>query len=226
MSPEGIEELTDEQQDKQNDAKQAAAEALEDGKQEEGLAKLTEAISIGCASALLYSRRAQVLMQLDRPGAAINDCKAALVVNPDSAKALKIRARAYKKMGKMEEAHADFSQALKLDYDEETYDESLEVAAKAKEMAAEVTKKRVEDEKAEAARILQENKEKYMEGLRANEAKWKEAAEAEAEAKRKAEEERKERVRAREKAEDDANKEPKADEPGVPKSHGPAEDVD
>ena len=35
----------------------------------------------------------KVLMQLDRPGAADNDCTAALALNPDSAKAYKMRAR-------------------------------------------------------------------------------------------------------------------------------------
>jgi len=150
MSPAGIEELTDEQQDKQNAAKAQGAEALEEGNLELALEKLTEAISIGAASALLYARRAQVLMKLDRPRAAANDCTAALAINPDSAKAFAIRARAYKKLDRIEDAHLDFQTALKLDYDEQVYEESLEVEAKVKELEADAVGKRNAEEKDEA----------------------------------------------------------------------------
>jgi len=121
MSPKEKEELTEEEQDKQNGLKQQGADALEDGKQDLALEKFTEAIAIGCASALLYSRRAQLLLQLDRPKAAVNDCTAALEINPDSAKAFKIRARANLKLEQWEQAHSDFQTALKVDYDEQTY---------------------------------------------------------------------------------------------------------
>jgi hypothetical protein len=205
-SPAEVTELTDEQQDKQNALKQEATELLEDGKLEPGLEKLTEAIVVGCASALLYSRRAQVLMQLDRPRASISDCTAALAVNPDSAKAFKIRARCNRKLERWEEAHLDFQTALKVDYDEATYEESLDVAAKAKEIREVCTRKRVRDEQTEYTRKLQENKEA-----------------AEKEAKNKAEEERKARVRAREKASEAKDKgDTKAQEDGVPKSQAPA----
>merc|ERR1712232_157090 len=122
------------------------------------LEKLTEAVKVGCASAMLLSRRAQVLMQLDRPRAAARDCTAALEVNPDSAKAFKIRARANLKLEKLEEAHSDFQTALKIDYDEQTYEDSLEVEAKAKEMRASETSDRVKAEEAEYHRKLQESK--------------------------------------------------------------------
>merc|ERR1712232_395626 len=120
------------------------------------LEKLTEAVKVGCASAMLLSRRAQVLMQLDRPCAAVRDCTAALEVNPDSAKAFKIRARANLKLEKFEEAHSDFQTALKIDYDEQTYEDSLDVAAKVKDLNAAAVKNRVAEEKAEYERKLQE----------------------------------------------------------------------
>merc|ERR1712187_732640 len=129
-----------------------AADALEDGKLDLALAKLTEAVKVGCASAMLLSKRAQLLMQLDRPRAAARDCTAALEINPDSAKAFKIRARANLKLEKFEEAHSDFQTALKIDYDEQTYDDSLEVAAKVKEINAAAVKKRVDEEKEEYQR--------------------------------------------------------------------------
>merc|ERR1712187_979514 len=135
-----------------NKLKGEAADALEDGKLDLALEKLTEAVKVGCASAMLLSRRAQVLLQLDRPRAAARDCTAALEVNPDSAKAFKIRARANLKFENWEEAHSDFQTALKIDYDEQTYEDSLEVAAKVKDLNAAAVKNRVDEEKEEYQR--------------------------------------------------------------------------
>jgi len=58
MSPADVEELTDDQQDKQNGLKQQGQDALEDGKTDVALEKFTEAIAVGCASAMLYAKRA------------------------------------------------------------------------------------------------------------------------------------------------------------------------
>jgi len=228
MAPEGVEELTDEQLDKQAELKQAAQEAQEDGKLDEALEKLTSAVCIGCPTAMMYAKRAQLLMKLDRPEAAINDCTAALTVNPDSAKAMKIRAKAYVGLQKWEEAHADFQTALKIDYDEDTEDASKEAEKMAKELKAAAVQQRNKAEEAEYHRKLQESKEAYEAAMKAREGEWKEAKEKEEAEKRKAEEERKERVRRREQ-EESKDQEKEAD--GVPKSHAPpggasAEDVD
>eukprot|EP00930_Biecheleria_cincta_P035671 TRINITY_DN24513_c0_g1_i1.p1 TRINITY_DN24513_c0_g1~~TRINITY_DN24513_c0_g1_i1.p1 ORF type:complete len:261 (+),score=76.08 TRINITY_DN24513_c0_g1_i1:53-784(+) len=232
MSPADVEELTEEAQDKQNGLKQQGSEALEDGNKELALEKFTEAIAVGCASAMLYTRRAQLLFQLGRPRATINDCDAALKVNPDSAKAFKIRARANLKLDRLEEAHSDFQTALKIDYDEDTEEASKEVAAKVKEIQAAKVKQRVQAEEEEYHRKLQESKKAYEEGLKANEERFREQRMKEEEEKRKTEEERKERVRKRE--EEAATAEPAAED-GAPKSYGPgsappaagtAEDVD
>lgn len=229
MSPADVAELTEEAQDKQNSLKQEGADALEDGKLEVALDKFTDAIALGCASALLYSRRAQVLMKLDRPRAAVHDCTAALDLNPDSGKAFKIRARAYLKLERWEDAHADFQTGLRIDYDEQTYDDSLEVAERVKEMHAAATAKRVKEEEAEYYRKLQENKAAYEAGLKANEEKFREQRMRDEEEKKQKEEERKARVRQREK---DEAKQETENEPGMPKSHAPpepgpsAEDVD
>eukprot|EP00927_Polykrikos_kofoidii_P063794 TRINITY_DN5869_c0_g1_i1.p1 TRINITY_DN5869_c0_g1~~TRINITY_DN5869_c0_g1_i1.p1 ORF type:complete len:237 (-),score=68.95 TRINITY_DN5869_c0_g1_i1:49-759(-) len=225
MSPTEPAELTEEAQDKQNGLKQQGVDLLEDGKLDLALEKFTEAISVGCASALMYSRRAQILLQLDRPRASVNDCNAALEINPDSAKAFKTRGRAYKKLEMWLEAHSDFSTALKLDFDEQTEEDSREVAEKAKELQTAAVAKRVKGETEEFHRKLQESKEAYEAGLKANEEKFREARMQEEEEKKRKEEERKERVKKREAEENSAN----SDAPGVPKSHspaGPAEDVD
>mmetsp|Transcript_22108 Transcript_22108/g.38995 ORF Transcript_22108/g.38995 Transcript_22108/m.38995 type:complete len:974 (+) Transcript_22108:63-2984(+) len=133
MAPESITELTEEEAEYQSELKQEAAEALEDGKRDEALKKLNEAIEMGCANALLYARRAQVLMDLGRPRAAINDCTAALKINPDAARAIKIRARAHKKLEQWEEAQADYQAALKLDFDDVLDEEYKEVKSKVAE---------------------------------------------------------------------------------------------
>merc|ERR1719440_1487175 len=99
----------------------------------------TEAIKLGCLSALLYSRRAKLLLQLGRPGAAANDCTAALVINPDSGSAYKLRGKAYVKLEKWEEAHKDFSTGLKLDYDEDTEEMAKPIAEKVKKIETERT---------------------------------------------------------------------------------------
>ena len=75
-------------------------------------------------------------MQLGRPGAADNDCTAALGLNPDSGKAFKIRGRARSKLERWEEAHRDFATGLQLDYDEDTEDAMKEAAEKAKAINA------------------------------------------------------------------------------------------
>lgn len=225
MPPEGPEELTDDVQDKQNALKQEGAEALEDGKKELALEKFSEAIGLGCASAMLIARRGQLLLQMDRPRAAVNDCNAALAINPDSAKAFKTRARAYLKLEMLEEAHFDFQTGLKIDFDDQTEEDSKEVAEKVKEMQAAKVKSRVKEEEAEFHRKLKESGDAYKAGLAANEEKFREERMKEEEEKRKKEDERKERVNKREAEE----KEGEA-ESGVPKSHAPPggapEDVD
>merc|ERR1711865_1342154 len=130
---------------------------------------------------------AQLLFQLERPHAAANDCSAALVINPDSAKAMKIRARAYLKLDRLEEAHADFQTALKIDYDEQTYSDSLEVAAKVKETQASTVAKRVKEEAEEYDRKLKESKLAYEQGMKDNEEKFREQRTREAEEKQKTE---------------------------------------
>merc|ERR1712194_569526 len=196
----GAEELTDAQLDKQGELKQAAQEAQEDGKLDEALEKLTAAVCVGCPTAMMYAKRAQLLVKLDRPKAAINDCTAALAVNPDSAKAMKIRARLYAGLKQSEEA-----------------------AKEAKELRTAGVKKRNQDEEVEFQRKLKESGEAYKAGLAARAGDYKEAEEKEKEEKRKTEEERKERVRKREEeaaaAESAKDTEKEAD--GVPKAHAP-----
>lgn len=71
--------MSEEALERQCSLKQQAAEALDSGNLELALDKYTGAIVLGTDSALLYSRRAQVLLQLGRVEATINDCNASKI---------------------------------------------------------------------------------------------------------------------------------------------------
>lgn len=77
-------------------AKGKAAEAAERGDYSSAIDFLTESLR-NQFSNLTLCRRAEYLLKLDppHPNACIHDCSFALNNNPDSAKALKIRGRAY-----------------------------------------------------------------------------------------------------------------------------------
>lgn len=55
-------------------------------------------------------RRGELLLQLQRPEAALRDCDRALELNPDSGKAYKTRGRANAKLKRWTAAHADFQE--------------------------------------------------------------------------------------------------------------------
>jgi tetratricopeptide (TPR) repeat protein len=115
-------ELTEDEEDKQNSLKGAAAEMLEDGDKAGALAKLTEAVMVGNPNAMLLARRGELLLKMKRPRAAVLDASAALDKNPDSAKAYKIRGKAQRLLGKYAEAVDDFAQCQKIDYDDSIVD--------------------------------------------------------------------------------------------------------
>jgi len=115
-------------------AKQAAAEAIEDGDAKVAMARYTEAILTGAASALLYARRAELLLRQQRPCAAIADCTAALQVNPDCGKAHRLRGIAQRRLGQWEAAHQDLSLGQKLDFDEASVEVQKYVAKKVKQI--------------------------------------------------------------------------------------------
>ncbi|WCJ42105.1 tetraticopeptide domain-containing thioredoxin [Euphorbia peplus] len=109
--------------EKQRDAAQAeklkAMDAMSEGKLDEAIDHLTEAIMLNPTSAILYATRASVFIKLKKPNAAIRDANAALEINPDSAKGYKIRGMARAMLGQWEEAASDLHVASKLDFDEE-----------------------------------------------------------------------------------------------------------
>jgi len=151
-------ELTDEQMDKQSEAKQAAVDALEIGELESALEKYSEVIRIGNASALMYAKRADLLLKLKRPRASINDSNAALKLNPDSGKAYKTRGRAYRKLCKWEESFMDLTTGQKIDYDDDTADIVDVVSKKFKVIKERQVKKRFKEEERDKRRKIADAK--------------------------------------------------------------------
>ena len=80
--------------DKMSEAKMEASDLKSSGDYAGALEKYSEAVQLAPPSALLYASRAECLLKLQRPCAAIRDCDEAIKSNPDSAKALRIRGRA------------------------------------------------------------------------------------------------------------------------------------
>merc|ERR1711933_304500 len=138
------------------DAKSAAAEAIEDGDLAKAIEKYTEAIKIGNATAMMYAKRADLLLKMKRPCACIKDCDAAIKTNPDSGKAYRMRGKAHRKLGHWEEAHSDLSMGQKLDFDDDTVDVQKFVADKWKKISEKKTRQRI---KAEAKAKKEKEKE-------------------------------------------------------------------
>jgi tetratricopeptide (TPR) repeat protein len=71
----------------------------------------TSAMVITGPTAPSLARRAEALLGLARPQAAINDCGAALMINPGSAMALRIRGKAYGHLSNLAQCKADLEKA-------------------------------------------------------------------------------------------------------------------
>lgn len=72
-----------------SNAKNEANEAKASSNYDLAVTKFTTAMELGGASAITLANRADCLLKLRRPMAALSDCDEALKLNPDSAKALR-----------------------------------------------------------------------------------------------------------------------------------------
>lgn len=68
---------------------------------------------------LLFAKRGQCYLRLQKPNACIKDCTNALKINPDNAAAYKFRGRAHRLLGHWLEAAQDLRSASKIDFDEQ-----------------------------------------------------------------------------------------------------------
>ncbi|CAK0829652.1 unnamed protein product [Prorocentrum cordatum] len=145
-------ELTDDQMDAQHAAKEAAMEALDANDLEKALEKYVEYMKFGNPTAMIYAKRAEILLKLKRPNACIADCTAAIEINPDSGKAYRIRGRAHRGLCNWEQAHKDLALGQQLDYDDDAAEIQKIVDAKWQR----IQKKRKRQEKAGAAKRQKE----------------------------------------------------------------------
>ncbi|KRY78704.1 Hsc70-interacting protein, partial [Trichinella pseudospiralis] len=113
---------------------QKAMEAAKKGDYEQALKLYSEAICLNPLSTLLYGRRAWVLLNLKKPMTAIRDCTKAINLNPNAAIAYKYRGKAYRMLGRWEDAYYDLCNANNLDYNEECYQWLKEVEEYAKKI--------------------------------------------------------------------------------------------
>lgn len=74
---------------------------------DEALSCYNKAISLHSLSPILYAKRAQVFLKLNKPMNCINDCSSALAMEPDHCLARKFRGRAYMLMGAWDKAICD-----------------------------------------------------------------------------------------------------------------------
>jgi len=154
--------------DKAGAAKSEASQLKSEGKYDEALEKYTEAITVAPPSALLYANRADVLYRLKRYQHAVRDCDEAIKLNPDSAKALRIRGRSKKQLGEWEQARQDLSASQAIDFDDVAADDLKFVQEKVKDIEQKKVQERLKVEqrnrkKAEEIRKAQEEEKKARE---------------------------------------------------------------
>ncbi|RXG70103.1 Hsc70-interacting protein [Armadillidium vulgare] len=104
-----------------------AVSAFAEGDLDKAVDLYTEAIKLNPGSAMLYAKRASVLLKQNRVTAALRDCDEAIKLNPDSASAYKFRGRSHRLLGNWLEAAKDLRLACRLDFDDDANDWLREV---------------------------------------------------------------------------------------------------
>ncbi|XP_053995564.1 putative protein FAM10A4 [Hylaeus anthracinus] len=149
-----------------------AVSAFAEKDYEKAIELYTEAIVLNPQASLLYAKRGQVFLLLNRPNACIRDCNRALELNPDSAAAHKFRGRAFQLLGKFEEAATDLRLACKFDFDEQADEWLREVTPNARKIEEHKRKKerkvkeKLEREKQEKLKKAWESAKAYEENTR------------------------------------------------------------
>ncbi|XP_076265964.1 putative protein FAM10A4 [Rhynchophorus ferrugineus] len=134
-------EVTEEEADKADEKRREAMSEFSAGNYDKAIALFTEAIEINPNSALLFAKRGQTYLKLNKPNACIKDCTRALELNPDSATSYKFRGRSYRLLGEFELAAKDLRQACNIDFDEQTDEWLKEVTPNAKKIEEHLLKK-------------------------------------------------------------------------------------
>lgn len=163
-------EVSEEDSDKADEKRREAMGQFSEGNIEKAIELYTEAIELNPQSALLFAKRGQAFLKLNKPNACIKDCSRALELNCDSAAAYKFRGRAYRLLGKWEEAAKDLRQACNIDFDEQTDEWLKEVTPNAKKIEQHRLKqerKKLEREERERAERLRKAREAHAQAAKA-----------------------------------------------------------
>ena len=135
--------------------KQTAGEAAKNKDYNTAIEMYTKCLECQ-ASGMTLTKRAVCLLEVTppRPNAAINDCNCALEQNPDSAKAMKVRGKAYRLLGEYVKAAADLRRGQSYDFDPASAELLKEVNAFASKIESNMNKKRIAMEEKEKAEKL------------------------------------------------------------------------
>ncbi|KAF5292604.1 hypothetical protein FQA39_LY13937 [Lamprigera yunnana] len=155
---------SEEEIEKADEKRFEAMSAFGEGNYENAVELLSEAIILNPTSAVLFVKRGQSYLKLNKPNACIKDCTRALELNPDSATGYKYRGRAHRLVAEWEEAAKDLRQACIIDFDEDIDDWLKEVTPNAQKIVQHKLKqerKRVEKEQKERAERIHKAKEAH-----------------------------------------------------------------
>lgn len=127
-------EVSEEDAEKASEKRAEAISAFNESSYENAAKLYTEAIGFNPGLALMYAKRGQCYLKLNKPNACIRDCTIALSLNPDNAAAYKFRGRAHRLLGNWLEAARDLRSASKIDLDEQTDEWLKEVTPNARKL--------------------------------------------------------------------------------------------
>jgi len=137
------------------DAKDKANEAKANGNYDQAVEHFTKCLELGSISAITLANRADCLLKMRRPLAALSDCNEALKINPDSAKAMRCRGIVERHLGQWEAANTDLAAAQRIDFNPDAEEMRTFVNKKAVVIIAEQNKARQAKEE-EEREILRE----------------------------------------------------------------------
>ncbi|KAG5497225.1 hypothetical protein JIQ42_03705 [Leishmania sp. Namibia] len=131
-------------------AKAEAAELHSDGKKQEAIAKMGEALTFNPNNAMYWGLRALYHLEYEKPRAALHDANKALELNPQNVRALRVRGTVNRHLGHWEDSLKDLSAAQAVDYDEKTNETLKYVQHRAMERhKRELARQRAKEEAAE-----------------------------------------------------------------------------
>jgi len=161
---------SEEDTDKADEKRMAAMSEFSEGNFDKSVELLTEAIVLNPASAVLFVKRGQSYLKLNKPNACIKDCTQALELNPDSAPGFKFRGRAHRLIAEWEKAAKDLRQACKIDFDEQADEWLKEVtpnAQKIEQHRLKQERKKADKEQKERAERVRKAKEAHAKAAEA-----------------------------------------------------------